>query len=79
MAVRKIGPQAKYNAFFEKFKRENGYISELTKNGYGQRTFIVEFSSVKTTNEAIAFVKKQGWLIYKKPGNTKKFMAVLEK
>ena len=79
MAVRKIGPQARYNAFFEKFKRESGYISELTKNAIGQKVFIVEFNSIKTTNEAITFVKKQGWSILKKPGNTKKFMAVWEK
>jgi len=56
--AKKKSPIAIYKLFFEKFKRKDGYISSLLKNGAGENVFEFNFVSTSDTSDAKEFLSK---------------------
>ena len=73
-AVRKKGPRAIYNSFFEKFKR-SGNIGNLVKTKAGDFTFFAEFDNLSEAESGKSFLKKQGATIVENSLNKKSFLV----
>ena len=67
----------KYNKFFEKFKRTNGYIGSLAQMSSKNVAFEFEFNKVEDNEKAILFLNKLGVKIIRNRIVSNKILAII--